>query len=415
LNKRRTSASDHPSTPANGWRPPRLPRVEAREARLARLCHGEAAARIAQRLGHEAPTFSVCGTAKELRGGSASVLRLSHPAGVASVVFDLSAFPELALLERQNGSDVESGDPTASSGGAALRRTVLRALAAPLLERLAYIGLGDFDVLELVRGEGVTPPPRALALRVTWRHGRQTRGAQVWMPDALVDALMPELEAPADTALPVPALRIPGRIVLGARTFSIAGLNALEPGDIVLNVSNARPMESDAQFRALELAPFSCHAAWGTVGLMCATAHVRVDGHQLTLMESPTMTEDNALQGSQTLPGHALGTLAADAELASLDIPVSFEIDTVALPLGELSGLAPGYVIELAQRAEQVPLRLVAYGRTIGSGELVAVGERLGVRILTIAHHHPQGAQAPAAMADDGARGSYAGASHAAV
>ncbi|MET0382991.1 MAG: type III secretion system cytoplasmic ring protein SctQ [Burkholderiaceae bacterium] len=375
------------TTPTAGWHAPRLPQIDARDARLARLCSGPIGSRVAQWLGRDAVTLSPCGVATEHRFANASVLRLSHPAGAAAVVFDLAAFPELAMLERQPGNDAEPRD----AAGAMLRRTVLRALVAPLLDRLSYIGLGEFDALELVRAEGAAPAPSALALRVTWRARGHLREARLWLPEALLDAMLLSLEATAAAAaelqLPgnLPTLRIPGRILLGARTFSAAALQALEPGDVILNVSSARLLRPGGQ--DLELAPFSCHAAWGTVDLMGVTALVRIDGHQLTLMESPMMTEDTALQESQTLPGHPLGTLTVDSALSSLDIPISFEIDTVALQLGELSSLAPGYVLELAQRVEQVPLRLVAYGRTVGSGELVAVGERLGVRILSIAHH----------------------------
>jgi type III secretion protein Q len=33
-------------------------------------------------------------------------------------------------------------------------------------------------------------------------------------------------------------------------------------------------------------------------------------------------------------------------------------------------------------------LRLVAHGQTIGYGELVTVGEHLGIRIIRMAHRH---------------------------
>jgi len=402
-----------PGAAAAGWQPPRLCAIDARQARLARLCHGAVAARIGRALARQAPVLSACGVAAEPGDAGRALLRLAHPAGVAALLFDLADYPELALLVRQPEGAAQSVDAAGLARLAPLRRTVLAALAAPLLERLASIGLAGFDVLDLVPAQGATPPPRALGLRVAWGGVDQRRAARVWLPEALLDALLPALETrAAGPGLRLPALRVPGRLMLGARSFTEAGLRALEPGDVVLNVSSARPLAGDGDAAELALVPFSCHVAWGTAGLMCATARVRIAGRQLTLMESPMMTEESALQDGQSLPGHALGTLAADAELATLEIPISFEIDTLALPLDELAGLAPGYVLELAQRVEQVPLRLVAYGRTIGSGELVAVGERLGVRILSIAHH-----RAPALPAADAglAEGLGAGVDHAAV
>ena len=41
-----------------------------------------------------------------------------------------------------------------------------------------------------------------------------------------------------------------------------------------------------------------------------------------------------------------------------------------------------------AMRALCAQLRLVAHGQTIGYGELVTVGEHLGIRIIRMAHRH---------------------------
>jgi type III secretion protein Q len=67
--------------------------------------------------------------------------------------------------------------------------------------------------------------------------------------------------------------------------------------------------------------------------------------------------------------------------LRELDIPVRFEIETIAVPLAELEAIEPGYVIELATPVDSAAIRLTAYGQTIGHAQLVAVGDRLGARI----------------------------------
>ena len=69
-----------------------------------------------------------------------------------------------------------------------------------------------------------------------------------------------------------------------------------------------------------------------------------------------------------------------------LDLPVQFEIDSVALPLAQLAALRPGYVIELAAPVLDTPVRLVTHGQTVGYGEIVCVGEHLGVRITRMAY-----------------------------
>ena len=73
-----------------------------------------------------------------------------------------------------------------------------------------------------------------------------------------------------------------------------------------------------------------------------------------------------------------------------LEVPVRFEVDTVALSLAQLESMAHGYVIELAAPLASAPLRLVACGRVIGTAELVAVGDRLGARITHLAARDAQ-------------------------
>ncbi len=74
--------------------------------------------------------------------------------------------------------------------------------------------------------------------------------------------------------------------------------------------------------------------------------------------------------------------------VGELELPVQFEIDTVSLPIEQLSVLEPGYVIELPVAVADAQLRLVVHAQTVGYGELVAVGEHLGVRIIRMAHRH---------------------------
>lgn len=90
-------------------------------------------------------------------------------------------------------------------------------------------------------------------------------------------------------------------------------------------------------------------------------------------------------------PTHANDLLTSDRsddaiDLGELDLPVQFEVDTIALPLSQLCALRPGYVLELQTPVAEAQLKLVAHGQTIGFGELVTVGEHLGVRILRMAH-----------------------------
>jgi type III secretion protein Q len=137
----------------------------------------------------------------------------------------------------------------------------------------------------------------------------------------------------------------------------------------------------------LLLEPFEAIAAWGTGGQQRAVAAVQVDARLVTFLEPFKMTDHTAFAQLDPFDEHSSGAEPAHEELGSLEVPVTFEVDSLPLSLDALSALGPGYVIELPRRADQLALKLVAYGRTIGTGELVTVGERLGVRVLSIAHH----------------------------
>ena len=72
-------------------------------------------------------------------------------------------------------------------------------------------------------------------------------------------------------------------------------------------------------------------------------------------------------------------------DLGTLEVPVRFEVETTAVPLRELQTMGPGSVVALATPLASAHLRLVACGRVVGHAELVAVGERLGARIIRMA------------------------------
>jgi type III secretion protein Q len=124
--------------------------------------------------------------------------------------------------------------------------------------------------------------------------------------------------------------------------------------------------------------------AWGSPGLMRVHAQVNIEGRRLSLTKEPIMTDELD-------PVRPDDLLAPDQhsnpiDIGELDLPVQFEVDTVALPLSQLYALRPGYVLELPTPVADAQLKLVTHGQTIGYGELVTVGDHLGIRILRMAH-----------------------------
>jgi type III secretion system YscQ/HrcQ family protein len=74
---------------------------------------------------------------------------------------------------------------------------------------------------------------------------------------------------------------------------------------------------------------------------------------------------------------------SADA-LARTPVTLEFELGSLTLPLGELANLKPGFVFQLPIKLEDARVVIRAGGRRVGQGELVSVGEVLGVQVTAL-------------------------------
>lgn len=64
-----------------------------------------------------------------------------------------------------------------------------------------------------------------------------------------------------------------------------------------------------------------------------------------------------------------------------LQVQLALQLGAIEIPLGELEQLQPGYVITLPHPPNHLTPTLLANGQAIGRGELVTLGNQLGVRI----------------------------------
>ena len=78
------------------------------------------------------------------------------------------------------------------------------------------------------------------------------------------------------------------------------------------------------------------------------------------------------------------GTADRAGTLDSVPITLAFEVGTLSMTLGQLAAIKPGYVFELAARLEEARVVIRANGAPVGRGELVAIGDTLGVQLLAI-------------------------------
>ncbi|MBL9001092.1 MAG: FliM/FliN family flagellar motor switch protein [Phycisphaerae bacterium] len=71
------------------------------------------------------------------------------------------------------------------------------------------------------------------------------------------------------------------------------------------------------------------------------------------------------------------------SRILALELPIVVQLGTRAMSLAEVTGLAPGSIIELPKRAD-AELDLLVNNKAIGCGIAVKVGENFGIRITFV-------------------------------
>jgi type III secretion protein Q len=94
---------------------------------------------------------------------------------------------------------------------------------------------------------------------------------------------------------------------------------------------------------------------------------------------------------AQDLQGHvsaepAAPQPAAEPLLASreLTMRVTFEAGSVSIPLDQLRQVCPGFVFELFKPLDASVIAVLVNGEPVGEGELVCVGDQVGVRLTRV-------------------------------
>lgn len=200
------------------------------------------------------------------------------------------------------------------------------------------------------------------------------RGALLFADAAALERLLPARlpRAPDAGPLNLDQLRQPLAWSIGSTTLTLSELRRISPGDIV-SVERWTP----------EGPGLRVTARWG--GRRGLSLHASVEGTRLTIQE---LKDDVMNRDAHALPADDSGDAATPLPLDRLDaleVALRFEIGELTLTLGELRSLRPGQVLELSQPLNRCPVRLLAHGNLLGHGHLVAVGERLGVRVAEFA------------------------------
>ncbi|MDR9241357.1 hypothetical protein FEP07_05391 [Burkholderia multivorans] len=269
------------------------------------------------------------------------------------------------------------GDAADPAVPAVIRAALLADLGAPLA---ATLQAATRQRVELLPPAEPAPAwhasPSALRFELRRADGAwRCHGALLFdAPDALAVFFA---TAPPDAAALYANLPVPLAFELGRTALTAAELADVVAGDIIA-IEHWRAHEQDL----LCVAYVRAAPAWEITG--------RPAGNRLTVQRiremplEPPRTDSASAAAPDTPPADA------PRSLDGLAVDLRFELPPTSMPLGELVTLQPGAVIELPHGINQSVIHLVANGMLIGTGQLIAVGQKLGVRVVTLTPPTPR-------------------------
>lgn len=140
----------------------------------------------------------------------------------------------------------------------------------------------------------------------------------------------------------------------------------------------------EGDFIKLDQASYAPFTQSGSVMLMLQSKplfEAKMKQNKIQLTRYAFIQED-PMQESKKPEPHALEA-AEDEAMAIKDLPlhVSVELSRIKMTLDQLMSLSPGNILELPVLPEE-NISLIVNGQKVGRGELIYLGEMLGVRIL---------------------------------
>jgi type III secretion protein Q len=203
--------------------------------------------------------------------------------------------------------------------------------------------------------------------------GAMLRGFVQFDDAATLDALVPTAATPrhaARTSEAFHALRLPVSFRLGSTPIQLREISSIRPGDIV----------GIEQWSSSGAAIVVTAELGGPGGLHLSAV---AEGSRITVQQS----RDSAMKPDTPAdPAPAAETVNLPLDrLDALEVTLRFEVGDLSMSLGELKSIRAGHVFDLAQPLNRSPVRILAHGNVLGKGYLVAVGDRLGVRVSEFA------------------------------
>ncbi len=175
--------------------------------------------------------------------------------------------------------------------------------------------------------------------------------------------------------------------ILPAPSLGLTELQALARGDVLL-LPNGQKMIVQLQAAGRLVAAGQAGAQGGQLSVRLLATNT-YSGSHTAMSEQPNTAPRSKQQLSSAQTPEAIRT--GETNLESPDgIPVEIHIrlGQVVMPLGELQELRAGAVVPLDRSLDDA-VEILAGNKLVARGEIVAVEDQLGVRILQVADPHP--------------------------
>jgi type III secretion protein Q len=270
------------------------------------------------------------------------------------------------LLDRiQPGlSDDLPGEPTLSM--------LVELALAPLFEKIETATGASFRLLSSSRRASrdlITPGPQSRRLVFHGALDGVRFELELELDGGALEDFVKLLQHAAPARLPLAETFVPvvAIVCAGAMRLPLRTLQDLHHGDVLI--------PDEFPFERGEAALTFGHRYRAIARLDETGARVRS-----ALQHSKSIQEINAMEGK------GAPRVVETEDLGDLEIQLTFELDRQTVELEQLRTIAPGYVFPLG-RSPNDPVDIVANGRRIGRGEIVRVGDGLGVRLIRLFDH----------------------------
>ena len=244
---------------------------------------------------------------------------------------------------------------------AEVQTAVLEAAFQPILDQLEALCGEPLTVLEVAPPEAMENLDLELGFSLSPETGQPVLGRMA-LPRETASILLQMIEhAPPVPRVDLSEVPVRAAVEIGTGSLSIGQLRQLEAFDVVLMDTSTLSQENQVRMRLAQ--SLICQAVLEESELTVQA----ID--RWTPEESPAPGTDE--EQEQVDP-------AALGEETTVDL--TFEWGEVCLSLGELAALSPGDALPFEADPKR-PVNLRANGRRVGRGQLVHVGDRVGVRL----------------------------------